>query len=94
MSARTRSSPLAWVDRYCPSLDGQYLFLDPISWQTHKLTPGAALVLREAALAIEEARLESFLDEVEEAGGWPAGLEFLARSLLTLGENEGKSHLR
>lgn len=64
-------------------MDGQFLFLDPVSWQTHLLTPGAALVLREAALAIEEGRFDAFLAEIEEAGGWSPELAFLAQSLLS-----------
>lgn len=62
-------------------MDGQFLFLDPVSWQTHLLTPGAALVLREAALAIEEYRFDAFLAEIEEAGGWSPELAFLAHAL-------------
>ena len=33
--------PLAWIERYCPSLDGQFLFLDPLRWDTHLLSAGA-----------------------------------------------------
>ena len=34
--------------------------------------------------AIEQDRFEAFLADVEEAGDWPPGLEFLARTLSTL----------
>ena len=37
--------PLAWIERYCPSLDGQFLFLDPLRWDTHLLSAGAVIVL-------------------------------------------------
>ena len=82
-------TPIEWLNAYCPSLDGQFLFLDPVSWQTHLLTPGAELVLREAALAIEEHRFDAFLSEIEEVGGWQPGLAFLAHSLLDLHERNG-----
>lgn len=82
-------TPIEWLNAYCPSLDGQFLFLDPVSWQTHLLTPGAELVLREAALAIEEHRFDAVLAEIEEAGGWQPGLAFLAHSLLDLHERNG-----
>ena len=82
-------TPIEWLNAYCPSLDGQFLFLDPVSWHTHLLTPGAELVLREAALAIEEHRFDAFLAEIEEAGGWQPGLAFLAHSLLDLHERNG-----
>lgn len=82
-------TPIEWLNAYCPSLDGQFLFLDPVSWQTHLLTPGAELVLREAALAIEEHRFDAFLSEIEEVGGWQPGLAFLAHSLLHLHERIG-----
>ncbi len=69
---------------HCPSLDGQFLFLDPLDWKTHMLTEGAVIVLREAAAAIESGQFDAFLAEVGEAGGWPPGLERLAISLTTL----------
>lgn len=84
MQASVDPSPLRWLEDYCLSMDGQFVFLDPVSWQTHLLTEGAALVLREAALAIEEARFEAFRDEVAEAGGWPPALEQLANTLNSL----------
>lgn len=77
-------TPLEWLDACCPSLDGQFLFLDPVSWQTFQLTEGDVTVLQEAADAIEQGRLEAFLIDVEEAGGWPSGLEFLVHTLATL----------
>ena len=77
-------TPTSWLENYCPPLAGQFVFLDPVSWQTHLLTEGAALVLREAALAIEEARFDAFRDEVVEAGGWPPALEQLANTLNSL----------
>lgn len=79
-------TPESWLRLHCPSFDGQFLFLDPLSWQTNLLTEGAMTVLKEAAEAIEHGRFDAFLAEVETAGGWPAGLEFLARSLTTLQE--------
>lgn len=84
MSLQEDTSPGEWLQRYCPSLDGQFLFLDPVSWQTFQLTEGAVTVLQEAAKAIEQDRFEAFLADVEEAGDWPPGLEFLARTLSTL----------
>ena len=89
MQAKADPSPLRWLDEYCLSLDGQFVFLDPVSWQTHLLTEGAALVLREAALAIEEERFETFRDEVAEAGGWPPALEQLANTLNSLHPHPG-----
>lgn len=77
-------SPRNWLERYCPQIDGQFLFLDPVSWNTHLLTPGAVTVLREAADAMENGRFDAFVDEVMDAGGWPPGLEFLARALSSL----------
>ncbi|MCK0512094.1 hypothetical protein [Aromatoleum buckelii] len=84
MVSPTGLTPGEWLQRYCPVLDGQFVFLNPLSWETHLLTESAVLVLREAAVSIEENRFDAFLDEVAEAGGWPPGLEFLARSLTTL----------
>lgn len=77
-------SAKAWIDRYCPRLGGQFVFLDPISWQTHQLNESAVLILQEAAEAIESGDFADFLHEIEQAGGWPPGLEFLVRSLATL----------
>lgn len=91
MSLSAGLGPRIWLKHYCPSLDGQFLFLDPLSWETHLLTEGAVVVLREAAAAIEEGRFEAFLDEVADAGGWPPGMEFLARSLATLGDRSPSS---
>jgi hypothetical protein len=76
--------PCAWLARYCPSLDGQYLFLDPLRWETHLLSEGAVVVLTQAAKAIEMGEFDAFVADVVDAGGWPPGLEFLARSLLVL----------
>ena len=77
-------SAKAWLDRYCPQLGGQFVFLDPLSWQTHQRNESAVLVLLEAAEAIESGDFADFLHEIEQAGGWPPGLEFLVRSLATL----------
>ena len=77
-----------WLARYCPQLGGQFVFLDPVSWQTHQLNADAYSVLEEAALAIEQQQFDAFLADVEAAGGWPPGLEFLVRSLTTLGEEQ------
>lgn len=79
-------TPESWLRLHCPSFDGQFLFLDPLSWQTHLLTEGAVTVLEEAVEAIEQGCFDAFLIDVEAAGGWPPGLEFLARSLATLRE--------
>lgn len=79
-----RQSPNAWLDLHCPSLDGQFLFLDPVWWDTHLLSEGAVKVLREAAAAIEVERFNDFLQEVEAAGGWPPELERLAHALASL----------
>lgn len=84
MSLSARPGPRTWVDTHCPSLDGQFLFLDPLDWKTHLLTDGAVVVLREAAAAIEAGQFDAFLAEVDEAGGWPPGLESLAHSLTSL----------
>ena len=73
-----------WLARYCPQFGGQFVFLDPLSWQTHQLNESAVLVLLEAAEAIESGDFADFLHEIEQAGGWPPGLEFLVRSLATL----------
>lgn len=86
MTTSTACGPCAWVEQHCPSIDGQFLFLDPQWWNTHLLSPGAALILREAALAIEERRFEAFLREIDDAGGWPPGLERLAQTLTLLGK--------
>ena len=77
-------SAKAWLDRYCSQLGGQFVFLDPLSWQTHQLNESAVLVLQAAAEAIESGDFADFLHEIEQAGGWPPGLEFLVRSLATL----------
>lgn len=77
-------TPTSWLENYCPPLAGQFVFLDPVNWQTHQVSAGARLVLQEAALAIEDGRFEAFLLEVEAAGGWPPGLAFLAHSLTML----------
>ncbi len=84
MASQAGPIPSEWLQRYCPSLDGQFLFLDPVSWQTFQLTEGAVTVLQEAAAAIEQGRFDAFQTEIAQAGGWPAGLEFLARTLTTL----------
>lgn len=76
--------PRTWVQTHCPSLDGQFLFLDPLEWKTHLLTEGAVVIVREAAAAIESGQFDSFLAEVAEAGGWPPGLERLVHSLTAL----------
>lgn len=72
------------MQHYCPSMNGQFLFLNPISWETHLLSEGAVVILNEAADAIEERRFDAFLGEIAQAGEWPPGLEFLAQSLTTL----------
>ncbi len=77
-------TPKDWLDRYCLSLDGQFVFIDPVSWQIHCLSEGAVTVLRSAAESIECGDFEAFVGDVEAAGGWPPGLEFLVRSLTTL----------
>jgi hypothetical protein len=79
------------MEAHCPSLDGQFLFLDPLWWDTHLLSGGAVEVLLEAAAAIEESRFDEFLGEIRAAGGWPPGLERLAHSLSSLGggQDEG-----
>ncbi|MBL8439215.1 MAG: hypothetical protein JNM61_13525 [Zoogloeaceae bacterium] len=77
-------SPLAWLESYCPSLEGQFLFLDPVTWETYLIEPGAKLILDEAARAIEDSCFDAFVEEINEAGGWPPELEFLARGLATL----------
>lgn len=84
MSLQADCTPGEWLQRYCPSLDGQFLFLDPVSWQTFQLTEGDVIVLREAADALEQGSFEAFLLDVKEAGGWPPGLEYLVRALATL----------
>lgn len=84
MVSRQVASPQDWLASHCPSFEGQFLFLDPIAWETHLIEPGAKLILDEAALAIEDSRFDAFIEEVNEAGGWPPDLEFLARSLATL----------
>lgn len=83
-------SPLNWLQKYCLSIDRQFLFVDPVSWQTFQLTEGAAAVLHEAAAAIEHNQYEEFLADVADSGGWPQGLESLAHSL-TIQHREHKS---
>ena len=78
------SSPRAWMNIHCPSLDGQFVFLDPLWWDTHLLSEGAVQVLREAAIAIESSEFDAFVIEVEAAGGWPPGLERLVQALASL----------
>jgi hypothetical protein len=78
------SGARAWLKEYCPSLDGQFLFLDPLWLDTHLLSEGAVLILREAAAAIDEDRLASFEHEIVDMGGWPLGLERLVLSLAAL----------
>ena len=78
------SSPCAWMNTHCPSLDGPFVFLDPLWWDTHLLSEGAVQVLREAAIALESGEFDAFLIEVEAAGGWPPGLERLAQALASL----------
>lgn len=77
-------SPRAWMAINCPPLDGQFLFLDPLWWDTHLLSAGAVEVLTQAAEALEESRLGEFIEEVQAAGGWPPGLERLVSALASL----------
>lgn len=72
------------MNAYCPLLDGQFVFLDPVWWNTHLLSEGAVQVLREASIAIESGRFSDFLEEVEVVGGWPPGLQSLAQALADL----------
>jgi hypothetical protein len=72
------------MNAHCPLLDGQFVFLDPLWWDTHLLSKGAVEVLREAARAIESDQFEAFVRDVETAGGWPPGLERLALALASL----------
>lgn len=83
--------PQRWVDMHCPSIDGQFLFLDPQWWDTHLLSAGAALVLREAAEAIESGRFDAFCAEIDAAGGWPPGLERLVRTLTVLAAESARA---
>lgn len=78
------AGPLRWVEEHCPSLDGQFLFLDPQWWNTHLLSEGAVIVLREAAAAIEAGRFAAFCDEIREAGGWSPELAQLVETLTVL----------
>lgn len=94
MRASTGLTPRTWLQDNCPCLDGQFLFLDPLSWETHLLTEGAVVVLQEAASAIEDGRFKAFLVEVEEAGGWPPGLEALVHSLTILAPIESPASLQ
>ena len=82
-----------WCDEYCPSFDGQFLFLDPLSWDTHLLSEGAAHVLSEAAIAIDDSRFEAFVAEVKSVGGWPPGLEQLALSLAALHREQDRCRI-
>lgn len=77
-------TPNSWLDANCPLIDGQFVFLDPLWWDTHLLSAGAVEVLRQAASAIESGAFDAFASEVEAVGGWPPGLERLARALTTL----------
>lgn len=89
VASRPVFAPHQWLQQFCPALDGQFLFLDPVSWQTFQLSEGAVTVLREAASAIEQGQFTEFLAEVDEAGGWPAELEPLVRSLNSLSRPDG-----
>lgn len=84
MSFRAPLTPTEWLQDFCQLIEGEFLFFDPVSWQTFQLTKGATTVLGEAADAIEQHRFRAFLSEIDEAGGWPAELEFLARGLTTV----------
>lgn len=84
MAQKPALSSTEWIDLHCPSLDGQFVFLDPVSWQTFLLTEGAVTILREAARAIEIHQFDAFLDEIESAGEWPPGLKWLVHTLATL----------
>lgn len=81
---RAGNGALAWLQEHCLSLDGQFLFLDPLWLDTHLLSEGAVLILREAAAAIDDGRLSAFEREIADMGGWPPGLERLVRNLATL----------
>jgi len=81
---RAGNGALAWLQEYCPSMDGQFLFLDPLWLDTHLLSEGSVLILREAAAAIDDGRLRAFEHEIADMGGWPPGLGRLVRSLATL----------
>lgn len=84
MRATSPMGPVVWMERYCPSLDGQFVFLDPLWWDTHLLSAGAVTVLREAAAAIEDGDFDAFEADIRAAGGWPSGLERLALALASL----------
>lgn len=75
------------MERYCPSLDGQFLFFDPLFWDTHLLSTGAVAVLHEAAAAIEDGSFAAFQADVRAAGGWPPDLERLALALASLADD-------
>lgn len=77
-------SPCAWMNAHCPFLDGQFVFLDPLWWDTHLLSKGAVQVLREAASAIESGEFDAFVHDVKAAGGWPPGMERLTLALASL----------
>jgi hypothetical protein len=81
------SSAQAWLAQHCPSLDGQFVFLDPLWLDTHLLSAGAATVLQEAAAAIDHGDFDRFCADIAELGGWPPGLEALALSLLAHGQD-------
>lgn len=80
----TGHTPCEWLTEYCPSLDGQFVFMDPLRWDTHLLSEGAVQILHEAATAFETGKFDAFLREVETAGGWPPGLEQLVLALTSL----------
>lgn len=73
-----------WITRYCPELSGQYLFIDPILWETHLISAGSKHVLAEASSASDSGTFDSFLLEIAGLGGWPRDLEYLARSVAIL----------
>lgn len=79
------------MECYCPSLDGQFLFLDPLFWDTHLLSEGAVTVLREAAAAIEDGSFAAFQADIGAAGGWPPDLERLVRALASLADGSAAS---
>ena len=85
-------TPTSWLTTTCLLIDGQFVFLDPLWWDTHLLSAGAVEVLRQAARAAESGELSAFSDEVDAAGGWPPALKQLAFALASLqqaGAGEG-----
>ena len=89
----SRHTPTRWLNENCLLIDRQFVFLDPLWWDTHLLSAGAVEVLRQAASALESGEFSVFCAEVDAAGGWPPALKPLAFALASLQQaGAGEDH--